>query len=71
MTTQELKITGMTCQHCANAVTQEISALEGVSNVDVNLVEGGTSTATVTADPMPSPAQLAEAVDEAGYTIVG
>ncbi|MGA4670657.1 heavy-metal-associated domain-containing protein [Propionibacteriaceae bacterium Y1923] len=38
-------VTGMTCGHCVNAVTEEVSALEGVDQVDVQL-EGGSMTVT-------------------------
>ena len=66
MTTQTYSVTGMTCGHCAHAVTTELKALDGVSDVDVDLVAGGTSTVTVTsAAPLEEP-QIAEALDEAG-----
>jgi copper chaperone len=35
MTTTTYKVTGMTCEHCVNAVTTEVSALDGVSTVQV------------------------------------
>ena len=31
-------VTGMTCAHCVAAVTEEVSRLDGVSAVDVDLV---------------------------------
>jgi copper chaperone CopZ len=43
-------VTGMTCSHCVTAVTEELSALPGVTEVSVDLVAGGTSTVTVTSD---------------------
>ncbi|GAA2027990.1 heavy-metal-associated domain-containing protein [Terrabacter terrae] len=59
-------VTGMTCGHCASAVSSEISQLPGVTGVNVNLVAGGTSTVTVTsAAPLPK-AEIATALDEAG-----
>ena len=33
-------VTGMTCQHCVNAVTEEVSAVGGVTRVDVDLESG-------------------------------
>ncbi len=33
-------VVGMTCSHCVNAVTQEISKLDGVTRVDVDLASG-------------------------------
>ncbi|WP_300370214.1 cation transporter [Brachyspira sp.] len=32
-----IKIQGMGCQNCVNAVTEELSALDGVSKVNVSL----------------------------------
>ena len=43
-----LKIDGMTCGHCVSSVTEELNGVPGVSNVEVFLSAGGTSTATVT-----------------------
>jgi copper chaperone len=66
MTTTTYKVTGMTCEHCANAVTSEVSALDGVSTVEVALVPSGVSTVTVTsAAPLPD-AEVVAALDEAG-----
>ena len=62
-------VTGMTCSHCVAAVTEEVSRLDGVSSVDVDLNAGGDSRVTVTsAAPLPIEA-VREAVDEAGYTL--
>ena len=37
MTKTEIKVGGMTCEHCVKAVTNAISALPGVGKVKVNL----------------------------------
>ena len=66
MTTQTYNVTGMTCGHCAHAVTTELQALDGVSAVDVDLVAGGTSAVTVTSEAPLDEAKVAEALDEAG-----
>lgn len=71
MTTQTYRVTGMTCEHCVGAVTEELTALEGVSAVSVDLVAGGTSTVTVESSSELDPAAVAEAVDEAGYALAG
>jgi copper chaperone len=66
MTTTTYKVTGMTCEHCANAVTTEVSALDGVSAVQVQLEPNGVSTVTITsAAPLPDP-EVGAALDEAG-----
>ena len=63
------RVNGMTCEHCVAAVTGELTALDGVSAVDIDLVAGGTSTVTViSAEPLDR-ALVAEAVDEAGYEL--
>ena len=67
MSTTVWTVTGMTCGHCVKAVTEEVSALPGVTGVDVDLASGRV---TVTADTDPDAAALAAAVDEAGYTLV-
>ncbi len=70
MATTELKMTGLTCGHCIASVTEEISELPMVTAVDVDLVSGGVSTATVTSDQPVNPADLRAAVEEAGYEVV-
>lgn len=69
MSTTDYRVNGMTCAHCASAVTDEVSALEGVTQVDVDLVAGGTSTVHVTSDRELSRDEVAAAVDEAGYEL--
>ncbi|HUW79036.1 MAG TPA: heavy-metal-associated domain-containing protein [Candidatus Nanopelagicaceae bacterium] len=59
-------ITGMTCGHCVHAVTEEVSAITGVRDVKINLVEGGQSLMTLTADSDIHFKQVSEAVNEAG-----
>jgi len=61
------KVTGMTCEHCVNAVQSEISEIDGVTGVGVELVAGGTSTVTV--EGVVTDEQIAEAIDEAGYAL--
>ena len=64
-------VTGMTCAHCVQAVTDEVSAIPGVRDVDVELVAGGTSVVTVvSAAPLPEQT-VRDAIDEAGYELVG
>jgi copper chaperone CopZ len=60
-------VTGMTCAHCQRAVTEEISAVAGVESVDVDLATG---TVTVTTTRPVDRADIAAAVDEAGYVLV-
>jgi len=69
-TTATIRVSGMTCGHCVGAVTSELTALDGVQSVAVDLVAGGTSTVTVTSAQPIDDAELAAAVDEAGYELV-
>lgn len=62
------KVSGMTCGHCEGAVSQEISALAGVTAVTA-VAKTGDVTVTSTA-PLDEEAVRA-AVDEAGYELVG
>jgi copper chaperone len=66
MTTATYTVAGMTCEHCVRAVTAEVSRLEGVTNVDVDLASGRV---TVESDGPLAAADVAAAVDEAGYEV--
>ena len=59
-------ITGMTCGHCATAVSTEVGAIDGVSTVDVDVETGTLSVegSGYTRD------EIAAAVDEAGYVLL-
>jgi copper chaperone CopZ len=59
-------VAGMTCSHCVNAVRSEISAIPGVTEVEVDL---GAGSVTIAADPLPSSAAVRAAVQAAGYEL--
>lgn len=62
-----LKVEGMSCAHCERAVGEAVSALPGVSQAQVDLAGG---TVTITYDPAAAaPAQMREAIEEAGYDV--
>lgn len=61
-------ISGMTCDHCVHAVTQEVMALPGVSGVAVDLASG--SLRVESQAPVDDLA-LRAAVEEAGYEVAG
>ena len=72
MTTRSYAVTGLTCSHCEHAVASELASLDGVAEVEVQLVPGGTSTVTVTSDHELDRGQVNAALDEAGdYRLVG
>jgi copper chaperone len=72
MTSSTYQVTGLTCGHCVKAVSDELGALDGVSEVAVELNPAGVSTVTVTSARLLPPEQVDAALDEAGdYRLVG
>ncbi len=70
MSTQTVGVAGMTCHHCVMSVTEEIGEIPGVTDVAVELNNGGTSQVTITADRPVTDEAIAAAVTEAGYAVV-
>ncbi|NVM95926.1 heavy-metal-associated domain-containing protein [Arthrobacter wenxiniae] len=68
--TTTVNVAGMSCEHCINSVTEEISGLKGVEVVAVDLNAGGISEVTITSTLTLDPAEIGEAVAEAGYLVV-
>jgi copper chaperone CopZ len=66
VSTTSYQVTGLTCGHCASAVSEELRALPEVTDVQVDLVAGGVSTVTVTSTEPLAEHKVAEALDEAG-----
>jgi copper chaperone len=66
MTLSVITVTGMSCEHCEKAVRSEISAIPGVSQVDVDVASGEVK---ILADRTPDMAALRAAVEEAGYQL--
>jgi copper chaperone len=67
MTTATYRVSGMTCDHCVRAVTEEVGKLPGVANVEVDLASG---TVTVSSGAPLDEGDVRAAVDEAGYELV-
>ncbi|MBW4715776.1 heavy-metal-associated domain-containing protein [Saccharothrix obliqua] len=61
-------VNGMTCGHCVSSVTEELTAVAGVTGVDVRLATGAV---TVTSTRELSRDEVRAAVTEAGYELVG
>ena len=59
-------VTGMTCGHCAQAVTTEVETITGVTGVTVDVATGKV---TVEGEGFTDD-EVAAAVDEAGYALV-
>ena len=62
-------VTGMTCGNCVKHVTEELTEIDGVTDVAVDLVAGGDSPVTITTEGPVTQDAIAAAVDEAGYTV--
>jgi copper chaperone CopZ len=63
----EYVVSGMSCDHCVNSVTSELTRLDGVTNVAVDL---GTGRVDVTSERPLALAEVRSAIDEAGYELV-
>ncbi|MBW0107285.1 heavy-metal-associated domain-containing protein [Pseudonocardia sp. KRD-182] len=61
-------VRGMTCDHCVGSVTAEVTKIPGVTDVDVDVAHGRL---TVTSTEGVSTEAVTEAVEEAGYAVVG
>lgn len=70
MSEKNIKVEGMTCGHCVNAVTEEISKISGVTAVNIELNTDAPTPVNIVADIDISDADIRAAVEEAGYSIV-
>ena len=64
MSTSTVIVSGMTCGHCASSVREEVGALAGVTDVEVDVASGRvtiSSSAPIEADA------IRGAIEEAGY----
>jgi copper chaperone len=68
VSTATYTVVGMTCGHCVNAVTEEVSQLPGVTGVDVDLTSGSV---TVISEAPVDESAVRAAVEEAGYEVAG
>lgn len=66
MVTTTYRVSGMTCQHCVDAVTSEVARLPAVTDVAVDLEQG---TVTVTGPEPVAIEAVRAAIDEAGFDL--
>jgi copper ion binding protein len=59
-----LEVSGMTCDHCVSAITSAVSALPGVTAVDVDLQAG-----SVRVEGTPDADAVTAAIEDAGYDV--
>ena len=64
--TSEYVVSGMHCHHCASSVTEEVSAVSGVTDVKVDISSGQLIVISDSEIPFSS---IEAAVDEAGYRV--
>jgi copper chaperone len=71
MQTEIIKVTGMTCDGCANNVTRALVAIDGVHDVKVTLSAGkaASEVAVQYDEQFTSPDNLKLAITEAGYSV--
>lgn len=63
-----LKVEGMSCSHCENAVKKAAGSVSGVSSVTVDL-KG--KTVTIERDPTQAPLEnIKQAIEDQGYDVV-
>jgi copper chaperone len=60
-----LSVSGMTCQHCVDAITRGVGALPGVEGVAVDLDHG-----EVAVQGTPDEAAVRAVLDEEGYDVL-
>lgn len=63
---QTIIVSGMTCGHCVNSVTEELSKISGVKKVEVDLVSGKVDIET---NEEIAKIKIEEAIKEAGYEL--
>ncbi len=64
MTIERFQVPDISCQHCVNAITKEVSALSGVEQVQVDLAE---KLVTVAHSDQITTESIVAAINEAGY----
>jgi len=69
MENKTLKVTGMSCNHCVNAVNNALGGIAGVADVAVSLQDGAVS---FNYDPaLASIEAIKAAITEEGFEIAG
>jgi copper chaperone len=61
---QTFQVQGMTCGHCANAVTQAVKSVDPDAEVKVDLPTGKVEVRTGS-----DPTRIAQAIEEEGYKV--
>ncbi|MBK5289586.1 MAG: heavy-metal-associated domain-containing protein [Acidimicrobiia bacterium] len=64
--TATVNVRGMSCDHCVNAVSREVAGIPGVTGVEVELATG---LVRIDAERPLSAAEIAAAIETAGYEV--
>lgn len=64
----KIKVKGMSCSHCAGAVTKTLETTEGIKNVKVDLATGEVTYEEVKPVSMDT---VKDKIKKAGYEVVG
>jgi len=64
-----IDVQGMTCNHCVSSVIEELTKIDGVTSVIVDLQPGLTSHVQVHSSHPLATAALQSAIEEAGYAL--
>ncbi len=67
---KEYLVEGMTCSHCVGSVTKAVAGIDGVEDVDIELIVGGASKVNITSETPLDDATVASAIEDAGYSLV-
>lgn len=65
---ETLKVEGMSCAHCVNAVESSVGGLQGVSSVKVDLEKG--EVAVAFDNSQTSLDKIQETIEDQGYDVV-
>ncbi|GAA3850498.1 heavy-metal-associated domain-containing protein [Amycolatopsis tucumanensis] len=68
MSTTVYTVQGMTCSGCVNKVTNAVTAVDGVSDVDVDIATGELT--VISDEPIDSEA-IRKTIADVGYSVVG
>lgn len=67
--TEDILVSGMTCSHCVSTVTEELTAVDGVDSVTVDLNGRGPSRVTIHSATPVGRIAVKTAIEEAGYAL--
>jgi len=67
---RELLVEGMTCDHCVRAVTEELTGIDGIDAVAIDLNAGGSSRVRIRTSAAVTDDAVRAAIDGAGYRLV-